>query len=515
MPDTSGPQTEGHHSMLFRLVAKNTAFNFFTQFGLAALAFLSIPFIVHRLPKDEFGLLMIVWAFIGYFTLLDFGISRAVTKFLSEELRTPERGRIQPLVWTSLTLTALIGIVTGLICYFLAPVIANRYLNLSPAAHQEAVWAFVIGAISIPFMLVFGTLKGFQMAMQRFDVMNMFQGAQGAFQWLGAVLLVMFGYGVKEIIGVTIVSRIFLTVLAFLVTPRFLPEFLTTMPIWNRLELRRLMKFGGWLTISQVVGPLFLYIDRLFIGIFMTMTAVTYYSVPQEAISRFLVIPVSLTATLFPALTYTRETAEGREMTGSVYHRSIKYLTILMIPLILVLVVNARFILEKWLGSDFAAESTLVFQICAIGLFFNAVTQIPYTALQAGGRPDLTAKFQLVELVIAVILNVILIHSIGILGAAITWTVRVVIDAALAFFGASHFLGFHLRTRQGTSGPPPVVGYSIAIGTFLLAFAIGDMKMRLCATALCCAIYLIAIWRYGLDENERIFFISMRKRVAV
>jgi O-antigen/teichoic acid export membrane protein len=65
---------------------------------------------------------------------------------------------------------------------------------------------------------------------------------------------------------------------------------------------------------------------------------------------------------------------------------------------------------------------------------------IPYTLLQALGRPDLTARFHLIELPVYVLVLWSMIRTFGIEGAAIAWLIRVALDALLLFAMARRFL---------------------------------------------------------------------------
>ena len=84
-------------------------------------------------------------------------------------------------------------------------------------------------------------------------------------------------------------------------------------------------------------------------------------------------------------------------------------------------------------GGDFAAESTVTMQILAMGVLINSLAHMPFALLQGVGRPDLPAKFHLIELPVYVGIAWILIGEFGIAGAAEAWTIRVAIDTVLIF----------------------------------------------------------------------------------
>jgi len=61
-----------------RLLAKNTVFNFIGQTIPALVAIVTIPYIIHGLGVERFGILSLVWVVLGYFNLFDLGLGRAV-----------------------------------------------------------------------------------------------------------------------------------------------------------------------------------------------------------------------------------------------------------------------------------------------------------------------------------------------------------------------------------------------------------------------------------------------------
>jgi O-antigen/teichoic acid export membrane protein len=496
------------------LIAKNTALNLATQSFLALLALWSLPIVVKGLPNENFGLLSLVWAFIGYFTLLDFGLGRANTKFLAEAAARGNADEVRNIVWTSLSASFVVGVVSGSAIGFSTSFLVHNVFTIGPALTGEAERAFMTAAIGVPFMLVFGTLKGFQMALQRFGVFNLFQGLTGIFQWIGSVVLLWSGFGLEEIVLLTVGSRVALAFVAFLLLPQFIPRIFHRVHFWHGATFRRLISFGGWVTVSLVISPLFLYLDRVFLGMFLSLTAVAYYTVPQEVLTRVLVLPMSLTSALFPALSEQSAFLERENKTRLYYAKSVKYLASVMFPLFVGFLLFAGELIELWMGKAFAVETVLVFQILAIGLLFNSLAQIPTTALHALGRPDLTAKFHLIELPFMVILNLILIPLIGIIGAAITWTLRVAFDSGLLFAATWKQLKSlpttHIPSERRAANLLQPIFWALSIVAVLF---ISDSTMKLAAAAILGVVYVYTTWLMSFDEIDRSFFLQLRTRM--
>lgn len=134
---------------------------------------------------------------------------------------------------------------------------------------------------------------------------------------------------------------------------------------------------------------------------------------------------------MFPA--FSTGYAQNPERTARLFGRSVKVLFLVLFPIVLCAVALAQDGLKLWLGADFAQHSFRVFQFLAIGVFINCLSLVPYTFVQGVGRPDLSARVHLIELPLYVALLWWMIRTHGIEGAAVAWTLRVMIDALLLF----------------------------------------------------------------------------------
>lgn len=196
--------------------------------------------------------------------------------------------------------------------------------------------------------------------------------------------------------------------------------------------------------VSSIVGPILVYLDRFLIGSLLTMSAVAYYSAPYEAVTRLWVIPASLTMTLFPAFS-ALEGIKDKEKLGTLFARSLKYVLLILGPIILIVGLFAEDILQIWLGTNFALKSTAVLQILSLGVLINSLAHTPFALLQGVGRPDIPAKFHLLELPVYITIVWFLINRWGITGAAAAWTIRVTLDALLLFSATFKVYGLPLR----------------------------------------------------------------------
>ena len=150
-----------------------------------------------------------------------------------------------------------------------------------------------------------------------------------------------------------------------------------------------------------------------------------------------------------------------------------------------------------WLGNEFADNSTRVLQWLAIGVFINCLALIPFALVQGVGRPDITAKLNMIELPLYLPIVLWAISVFGIVGAAFVWFARVLIDTAVLFFLARRFLYLGVSERRR---------YEIMIGVTLLLLLVAMLPMGIALRAVFLAVVLcgfaVVSWR-NLDDQEK------------
>ena len=188
------------------------------------------------------------------------------------------------------------------------------------------------------------------------------------------------------------------------------------------------------MTISNIIVPLIVYLDRFLIGGLVSAAAITYYATPYEVVTKLLIIPSALTGVLFP--TFSASYLNNPDFTRKLSLRAVKYVFFILFAVVLLIITFAGEGLGLWLGEKFSVNSALILQFLAAGILFNSIAYIPYAFLDGIGRPDITAKVQLIELPLYLLAMWVAIKHQGINGAAFVWMLRTIVDALILLFFA-------------------------------------------------------------------------------
>ncbi len=423
--------TSGH------VLARNSVLNLIGQSTPLLVAIFVIPFLIKGLGTDRFGVLTLAWVVIGYFSLFDLGLGRTLTKLVADKLGVNRVEDIPSLVWTALTLMLLFGMVGSMIIVMLSPWFVEDVLNIPRTLHAETLQAFYLLALSIPVVITTTGLRGILEAHQCFGLVNAIRIPMGIFTFIGPLAMLPFSKSLHLIVAVLIVGRLVSWLVHLLFCLRVVPK-LRHGFVFKSSLLKPMLSFGGWMTVSNIVGPLMVYMDRFVIGAVLSVTAVAYYTTPYEVVTKLVVIPTALVGVLFPAFASSLINDKSRAV--AIFGRGVNYIFLAVFPFTLLIITLAHEGLGLWLGDEFARKSTVVLQWLAVGVFINSLARLPLTMIQAAGRPDMTAKLHILELPFYLVAIFWLIKAHGIEGVAIAWTARVTIDTLLLFLMAQKLL---------------------------------------------------------------------------
>jgi O-antigen/teichoic acid export membrane protein len=479
-----------------RLLARNTLLNTGAQLIPMFAAFVAIPILIHALGADRFGVLTLAWAIIGYFSLFDLGLSRALTHAVASRLGIDDTTKdLGEVVWTSMILMFVLGVVGGIVLAALATWVVGHGLNVPAQLVGESRETLYLLALSMPLIVTTAGFRGLLEGHQHFGASVALRIPLGVFSFVGPLLVLPFSRQLPPIVALLVVGRLLTWIAHLVVCLKRYPY------LRERLALRvsaalPLLRIGGWMTATNVISPLMSYLDRFVVGAILPMAAVAHYVTPYELVSKLSLFPQSLMGVFFPA--FATSFASDRERMAALFGRSLRALLLFMFPLALILVLFAREGLTLWVGAAFAAASAPVLRWLAVGIFINSLAHAPFNVLQGIGRPDLTGKLHLVELPFYLGALYLFAHAFGIVGVAMAWVLRITADSAALLL---------VTTRQVPSVSEEVrrvvAWATIALGVLVAAATIEGLLTKVIFLVFVLAAYLIASWTRIVHPVER------------
>ena len=414
-------------------IARSTLINLAGLLIPTAVSLATVPLYLRWIGEVRYGVLLLAFTLLGYFGAFDLGLGRAVAQRIARQENSGERNRT---FWTAFILSAGMGVLGGIILYFLGHWLFAEVFQIPAALRGETQQAIPWLAVIVPLIALISVLAGALEARQAFLSLNASQivGVIGLQTF--PLISVALGHGsIAALIASALAGRLVGVLVMFGLTARRLP--FVGWPALHRAEIGPLLRFGGWISVSGAVIPLLTIVDRLIIGARLGVAAVTAYTVPFNLTQRFTYLPYALSTTLFPRFSQ----AQGEDAKG-LLRQAVTALTAIQTPFIVLAILLMHPFLILWIGADLAAKMAPVAIILLLGIWINGPSYPCYAFLQATGRPDIMTKFYLIQLIPFLIVLWLLIAWLGIYGAAVAWSLRMLADAIAWFTASDSLMGF-------------------------------------------------------------------------
>ncbi len=430
------------------------------------LALFTVPLLIQKLGIERYALLNLAWLILGYFTLFDLGLGRAAVRLFAEKVSLRDIPAIRSVYFTTFIVSIIVGIGLGVGFGLFSDFFVSRFFKIGETLQAEAHDEIFCLAFAIPFVALTSIFRGFLEVEQKFLLSNILQAVIGVLTYLAPISIVYFRNSVVWIVGIMVLVRILIFLVYFFLSFSALPdEPSINSKTFDLKILKQLLKMGSWVTVSNLIGPIITYADRMLIGSIISLGAVAYYSTPYDLITRVWIITGALNQVLFPA--FSSLAISNLKEVNELYTFALKVALTLVFPILAIVSCFAKEGMSLWVGTAFAEQSYLILQIFCIGIFLNVLAQISFIYLQSRDRADLPAKFHLVELGFFIGGVYLAAKYFGLIGVAAVWSLRMLLDfilLKLAIVRVETSLRRDLTSILKTSAPLFICLISFLIG---------------------------------------------------
>jgi O-antigen/teichoic acid export membrane protein len=190
-------------------------------------------------------------------------------------------------------------------------------------------------------------------------------------------------------------------------------------PCWDVEVATSLIKFGKWSLIQLVGSAIFSSADRLMVGSLLGPNVLANYSICLQLAQQVQSIPAAFGGFLFPYFTKRSNGLTGQNK-SPVLLVSTTALSLMSIIIALPMVISAYPLLNLWVGSAVAADSSRLISVLALGYCILALPIAAHYFLYGTGQAKLVAISNLAAGILTLFLNLLLIPCFGVIGAAAT-----------------------------------------------------------------------------------------------
>jgi len=380
------------------------------------LALVSMPYIVHKLGNEAYGVLALVTSVLGFFAFLDLGVTNASVKYMAEAYAHGDVDKINKIIGSSLVVYLIAGGTGGCVIALMTSTLVQRILKIPPSYIAVSTFAFYVASCGFLLNMVLGVFAAVPKAVQRYDVATKVNIVISTSLTLLTVLTLYLGYGLREVVILNFLSSL-VSLVVYMLVAKSLVRDISIRVCFDPVTFKKLFSFGAYSLLVMISSTILFQLDRLMIGTFAGAAQVAFYVVPASIALRINGFVGSIMGVVFPLCSELHATGQQAKL-RELYLKASKYAFMLSISIATPLVVLSTQVMKYWMGGEYGLKSSLVLALLSASSFFASLSTIPAFLLDGIGKPRVNAFFAVQSAVVNIALCLLLIPRFGVNGAA-------------------------------------------------------------------------------------------------
>jgi O-antigen/teichoic acid export membrane protein len=466
------------------------------------VALLLIPYIVHHLGDRLYGFWALAGSFVGYYGLLDLGLSAAVSQYICVAIGRNDESECRKIFNTAFRVQALIGAAALLVTLVLA---AATPLIWRDPADAGMFWKVIVvlgvnAALLFPMKVFSGVLD----AQMRFDI-------QAALDFLGTVLrtvlsvvVIYKGWGLLGLAWITLLSSVPTWVLQM--------WFARREASWARFEnasfdlhkVKSLFSYSVFTSISSMADTLRFSLDSVVVTAFVGLAAVTHYRVAGVFSRYYIAIIIAVVYTFQPILSRLHG-QQDHENLEKVYLFATKISTWFSVLICGGLIAWGKPFITRWMGAPYT-DAYWPLVILTLAIFLDVCQSPSIVLLNSTFKHRSYAYINLTEGVINLVASLLLAGPLGIVGVALgtligAFIIRVIVQPWWTCKASGIPFAYYAKFLGGS-----VLRCGILIGVAIAASSWGfrpDYRFLGASAVATFTIYAIGSWWFVFNASER------------
>jgi stage V sporulation protein B len=371
--------------------------------------------IVGILIQDtEYGLYTV--ALIPAATLIlfqDWGVSRAMTKYIAEYKRTDKEGNLRKIMKVGLAFGITTGIVLSVITILTANFMASTIFGKPETGFLIALTSITILSTSL-LVSAQGIFVGFEK--MKFNSLAIIVNA--LLQGVLSPLLVYLGYGALGcVIGYTfssLVASIFAITLVYFTLYKKLPSDTSTKLDYSPV-LKLLLHFGVPLAIATLLSGLLIQFYSFMMASFVDAASIGNYRIANNFSMILALFTYPISTVLFPAFSKLNPRTDLQTL-KTVFTSSVKYASFILVPVTMALMVLSEPIIGTIYGNKWP-EAPLYLVLYLTNFLVVVFGNLSIYNFQQGiGKSKIVMLQNVLTLIIGIPLAFFFVPSFGIIG---------------------------------------------------------------------------------------------------
>jgi O-antigen/teichoic acid export membrane protein len=364
-------------------ILKNGAWNAAAALVTGVVSFLLVPFLLHKLGTQLYGVWVLIGSIFAYSSVFHFGLSSAINRYIPLGLARGNDDEIRRIASTGTVFFSAIGmvvVVLTVVVYFNI----TRWFNVPEAAAASARHAVLVVGLLLGITVLSQTFGAILSGYQRYDLTAGSRLVMCVARALALVVALTAGGGLLAVALIYGLTELGINVIQFGFARRLMPDHAVSLASFDAGLLREMLGYG-LNTFLYGTGAVIAYkASELIIGVFMQAEDVARYSVAAGAVLMVTTLIDSLSAAIKPAVS----DLDARDESQQIRRLSLlsqKYTLFLIVPSTAFLVFMGREFLHVWTGLS-NPDLALVVTMLALGQAFRLAQHSNFLVLVGKGE---------------------------------------------------------------------------------------------------------------------------------
>ena len=418
-----------------RTIFRNVATRYLSVAAEMAIGLITLPFNLHHLGTEAYGLWMLTAGVTIHFSILDLGYGGAMVKFIAQYRAHKDTRALNEIASTLFFLFAGFGVLAYLVVVGLAFNL-DHVFRITQAQADIGKWILLIIGVNVAINFPFSVYGGVSSGFQRYDINNLVAILSNLLVAAVNIAVVLAGYGLLTLVAATTAVRFGTYFLYRRNAYRVFPG-LRIRPSYVRKDrLREVTGFSVYSSIIDWANKLNYELDEVVIGIFLGPGPVAIWAVADRIISGTQRLTNQGNAVLFPVVVDSDATQRvGRLQRVLLEGTRLSLATVL--PIALVLVVLAEPLIRAWIRRPEILAAAPVIQILAFAVALRVGNATSTTLLKGSGQVRRVAMVNIWTGLVNLALSSALIGPFGLPGVAVGTLIPVAFSSIFILFPAA------------------------------------------------------------------------------
>lgn len=492
----------GEYSSIGRKLLSASVLRACNLLGAAMASFFMMPFMVHHFGDRTYAFWSLATVFIGYYSLLDAGLSCAVSQHMSVAIGRKDQDECRTVFNTALRIQTGLGAV-ALLSTALIAAVASRICRSPEDAQLFSKIIIILGvtvALGFPARVYGGVLE----AELRFDLRASLGLLSLALRTSLFVWVILAGRGLLALAWTTVIAAIPETVLQILFARREATWARIESGIIERKTTTDLFSYSIYTSIAYIADILRFQIDPFVISGLIGLAAVTHYRIAGVFTQYYLQIIFISVGMLWPVLSRLHGRGD-RSRVEEVFFSGTKLSCCISVFICLGLIGWGKSFIARWMGASYE-DGYLPLVALSLAILLDVCQKPSIDLLYATFKHRVYIWINWAEGILNLAFSLALARPLGIFGVALgtliaAFLVRILLQpwwvckvTGLHYGRYMRFLGKNLLLCSC------VAGVAIAVS----AWGLRSNYLWLVSSAICATvIYSAGSWMAIFDQRER------------